>query len=422
MKVTRTKLKNGLKTVIIETPDSNVVATTLFIGAGGRYENPESYGLSHFLEHMLFKGTKKYPNKEVYATAIESIGGQQNGGTDLDYTCYLNIVPKEYYALAFDSILEQVKNPLIPAEEIERDRGVIIEEGRMRSDDPSTLVWDKLTGVMWPGQPLGSDVLGPEKNLKTFQRPQFIEYMNMHYRVENMALAVAGGVKASEITPILEDIFGQLEKGQKTEPLPIVEDQTESRTALIEKNIDQANLILAYKTFPISDKRKVALDVLSSILGSGMGSILFREVREKRSLAYRIFSSAEYFSDAGVFAIYAGLNRDNVEEAIEAIKAELAKTVAAPIGEEDIKRAKEFLKGSFKISMETAGSLANWYGRKELTHPDTPDPEEIFEQIDKLSTEDLTEVAKEIFRPERENLLIVGPYKDKTKFEKALKS
>jgi predicted Zn-dependent peptidase len=421
MKVTRTKLSNGLKTVIIEMPDSQAVSTSLFVGAGGRYEKPEISGLSHFLEHMAFKGTKKFPSSLTFNSLIESVGGRQNAWTDMDHTNYYNVVPKAHRKMGFEVIYEQIKNPLIPEEEINKERGVIIEEINMRNDNPAVLVWDKLGGLLWPNQPLGEDLIGTKENIKSFQRKDFVDYRNKYYKTENMALAVAGGIRTEEVRPELEGFFGKLESGERLEPEPIFENQKESRVNAIFKETDQANLILAYKTFSIHDPRKVALDLLSVIIGGGFGSILFREIREKLGLAYHAETHLEYFADTGFIAAYAGLNKDKVASAASKIKEELFKTKDMKFRVEDVARAKEYLKGFYQVQLETSSSLSNWFGKRELISPENPEPKDLVGLIDKVTDDELRSVANGIFTETKESMLVVGPYKEKDKFEKALK-
>lgn len=420
MKVTRHTLKNGLRTVIVEMAESNVVSTSVYVGAGGRYETPDLYGISHFLEHMAFKGTFKYPTAEDYANAIESIGGKQNAWTSHDHTGYWNIVPKEHALLAFDSLAEQLTDLILDPEEIDKERGVIIEEINMVYDNPSDIAWHKLGEVMWPGQSIGSDLLGPKSNIKKFKRNDFIEYKKPLYVAKNMTLCVAGGIKALEVIEMLESFFGKIPEGEKVTPPMIMFDQNEPRVGTFYKDSDQSHVILAYKTFSLYDSRRYILDILVAILGSGMGSVLFKEIRERRGLAYAIYVLTDYYSEFGALAIYAGLNKEKTIEAIEVIKEQLEISKDKIFTDDVIKRAKEYVKGGYVISLENAKNLSNWYAEREFLEPEKPEPKEIRMIIDKITAEEIIEVAKTIFRPEAESLVISGPFKDKEKFVKIL--
>lgn len=422
MKVTRHTLHNGLKVVVVERPDSEVVSTSVYVGAGGRYETAENFGISHFLEHMAFKGTHKYPTSEEYATAIESIGGKQNAWTSHDHTGYWNIVPKEHCLLAFDSIAEQLTDLILDPEEIEKEKGVIIEEVNMVLDNPSELVWHKLGEVMWPNQSIGSDLLGPKSNIRKFKKKDFEKYKKPLYVSKNMTVCVAGGIKANEVILQLESTFGKIPLGEKTLPPEIIFDQKESQVALIEKDSDQSHVVLAYKSISMYDKRRYILDVLVAILGSGMGSVLFKEVREKRGLSYAVYIINDYYSEFGTVAVYAGLNKERTEEAISVIKEILVKYQTELFNEDEIKRAKEYVKGGYVIALENAKNLSNWYAEREFLDPEKPEPKEILRLIDQVTAEEILEIANVVFRPERETLVVTGPFKDEEKFAKLLRN
>jgi predicted Zn-dependent peptidase len=422
MKVTRQTLKNGIRTIIIELPDSEVVSTSVFVGAGGRYETPETFGISHFLEHMAFKGTKKYPKPEVLNSVIESVGGVHNAETEIDYTRFFNIVPKEKISVSLDVLSDQVSNLLLPKKEMDKERGVITEEINMYYDDPKEIPLLKLGGVLWPGQPMSSDLLGTKEIIRRLQPQDLRLYMNTYYKTENLVLSVAGGIKAEKILLGLEKTFSKVSQGKKKQPEKVIENQKERKIKVFFKDSDQAHAVLAYRTFSYSDKRKYILDVFSTLFGVGLGSILHHEIREKRGLAYYADASSLYATDCGTLIIRAGFNKDKVGEALGVVKTELNKAKRELYIQKRINRAKELIKGIFKIRLERAEGLSDWYGKRELLSPEIPEPKEIAGLIDKVTAEEIKTLANDIFKDDLENLVIVGPYKDKARFEKALKS
>ncbi|PIZ01181.1 hypothetical protein COY62_00080 [bacterium (Candidatus Howlettbacteria) CG_4_10_14_0_8_um_filter_40_9] len=420
MKVTRHTLKNGIRTVIAEMPDREVVATSVYVGAGGRYETPKTYGISHFLEHMLGKGTEKYPSQEIFNSLIASVGGIRNATTGSEWTRYYNLMPKTHRLIGFEALSEQISRPLLEKEEIEKERGTITEEINMTYDNPGRAIWFRFRSFAWEGQPVESDLLGPKENILRLERKDLDTYMKSHYIAENITICVAGDLKPKETIKELEQYFGGVKKGKKLLSRKIDNKQVQSRVLVSDKKIDQAHIVLGYKSFSYSDKRRFALDVLMAILGGGNSSTLYKEIRGKRGLAYNIWGKNGYFVDAGISEVYAGLSKDKVYDALKIIKSELynSKEVFSPKGE--IKKAKELLKGRKVMRLDdTLGSCLE-YGSMELLDPLKLDPKEEAKMIDKVTAEEIREVAREIFQDSKENLVVIGPYRDKKKFEKAL--
>lgn len=420
MKVEKTRLKNGLRTVIVEIPGIEIISTNLTVGAGGRYETPELFGISHFLEHMAFKGTKKYPSHKDFSEAIEGIGGQQNAWTSEEYITYLNKVTTKDAYVAFDTLAEQTSNPLFLPKEIENERGVIIEEINRANDNPGSFIWHRLNEVLWPNQNAASDLLGPKKNIKRVKKNDFKKYMEKYYLSENMTVCVAGGLKFKGALFVLNKTIGQIPRGKKILPEPIRVSQNKSRTKLFRKEVDQSQVVLAYKTFSDKDPRKYALSLLMTMLGGGMSSILFREIREKRGLAYAVMAGTDLFSDAGVAFAYAGLNKEKTAEAISVIKKEIWKTKKGNFKDTEFIRAKEYLKGRYLLRLDGTNKISSWYGIRELLDPEGPDPRDLPKIVDKITKEEVISVAGEVFKSEIENLLVVGPFKDEGKFARIL--
>jgi predicted Zn-dependent peptidase len=298
----------------------------------------------------------------------------------------------------------------------------ITEEINMYYDDPKEIPLLKLGGVLWPGQPMSSDLLGTKEIIRRLQPQDLRLYMNTYYKTENLVLSVAGGIKAEKILLGLEKTFSKVSQGKKKQPEKVIENQKERKIKVFFKDSDQAHAVLAYRTFSYSDKRKYILDVFSTLFGVGLGSILHHEIREKRGLAYYADASYLYATDCGTLIIRAGFNKDKVGEALGVVKTELNKAKRELYIQKRINRAKELIKGIFKIRLERAEGLSDWYGKRELLSPEIPEPKEIAGLIDKVTAEEIKNLANDIFKDDLENLVIVGPYKDKARFEKALKS
>jgi predicted Zn-dependent peptidase len=421
MNVVQHTLKNGIKTVIIELPHRNLVSTAVFVGAGGRYEEYDSFGISHFVEHMVFKGTKKYPDYEKVALAVEMYGGEENGGTSKDNTYYTNTVRPKFYKEAFDVLGQEVGAPLFDEKEIEKEKGVVIEEIHQDNDDPADFAARRMGELLWGNHPLGCDILGPIENIHKFNKKDLENYFRKHYNSENMAIAVAGNIKAEEAIPELEKAFGIVPGGKKIVPQQADMTQAESQVAVYSQEIEQGHVYYAFKAFPHSDKRRYALDVLLSVLGKGAGSELYKIVREEQGLAYAIGTFNRYMTDAGFCGVYAGLNVDSAPEAVAMIKKTIFEAKEKLYSPDEILRAKEYLKGLFIMNnLENTADIAYYYGRKELLYPQDPSYQERGKLLDAVTAEEVREVAREIFRTEKENLVVVGPYEDKEIFVKML--
>lgn len=422
MKTTKTVIKNGIKVIVTEVPGVDLVSTNVTVGAGGRYETPKLFGISHFVEHMAFKGTKKYPTHRDLAEAIESIGGVKNAMTSDDYTTYWNKVPASHLNVALDVLNEQVNHSFFRQEDIEKERGVIIEEINRTNEEPMSFTLLELNRFLWEGQNAASDILGTKENIRRFMARDFKDYVQKYYTSENITISIAGGVNADEALKKVEKTFGLVEKRPKELPESIDMFQEDPRVRVINKDYKQAHVALAYKTFGIDDPRKMPFNVLITMIGEGMGSLLFEEIREKRGLAYAVVAAREYFSDAGYGIIYAGLNGQKAEEAVSVILDVLEQVKKGEFGDWEFSRAKEYLKGMTAGQMDGTEKISLYNGIHELLNPNGPSIKEAILEIEKVTKEEIISVAKEIFVPQKENLLVVGPFKDENNFAKILNS
>jgi len=415
-----TKLKNGLKVITSEMPNVFGVSNNVFVGAGSRYETKEENGISHFLEHMTLKGTKKRPTSEDVFGTINSIGGLINAGTSNEYTCFWNKVPQKYFSLGLELLSDMLFNSLFKEEEINREKGVIIEEINMYKDRPSNYVIRIGYGLLWGDTPLGRDILGTKESVAEFQRKDFLNYLKNLYQPQNMVVSVAGNIKHQEVIKEAEKNFGKLKNYVIRNWDKYKDDQKKFEVAINYKETDQAHLFLAFKAISRHHPDKPVLDVLDSILSRGGSGRLLVNIREKRGLAYDIAAYEDNFLDTGCIFSHAGLNSQKLEEAIKAILDEFKKLKEEKIGDKELKKAKEYLKGSFLLSMDDCENVASWLGEQALFDKKIKTPEEKIKEIEKVTPEQIQKLSQKLFVKEKLNLALIGPFKDKKPFDDIL--
>ncbi len=416
-----TSLPNGLTLITIDRPHLDSVTTLLEVGVGSRYETKNINGISHFLEHMFFKGSKKYPSAEQISTLIDGLGAVNNAFTHKEFTGYWIKSSSKHIELAADVVSSMIKESLLAGEEIEREKGVIVEELRMVRDDPSRFIWDLYERLQFGDQPLGWDLGGDEKTINSFKRKDFVKYVESLYSPKNMVLVFAGKLPKN-IDSLAKKYFSDLpqRKMHLFKPFQKIK-QKSPKINIFFKKTDQANIVLGMEGYSRYDKKKYAARVLSAILGEGMSSRLFIQVRERRGLAYHISCDHSSYQDTGSFTVSAGLKLEKVTDGLEVILAELKKVVAEKVTDDELKKAKEMIRGRLAIRSESTNFLAEYFGFNFVLDRKIETFEEYLENIDRVSVEDILEVAKELIQPERFNLQVVGPFKEKTVFEKILK-
>lgn len=410
-------LKNGLNVLIIDTKSFPTITTLLLVGAGSRYENEKNNGIAHFFEHMAFKGSKKYQNSFVISSAIEGIGGVFNAFTSKDHTGYWIKATSEHFGLVIDVLSDMVLNSLLLEEEINREKGVIIEEMNMYEDTPSRKVNDIFEELLYKGNPLGFDIIGTKETVNSFNRNTFVTYMDSLYRPGNAVLVIAGGLEGKEkdYLKLVEDKFSGWKNAKTTGFEDMKETQKSPQLLLKEKKTEQAHFCLGYRAFSFKDERKTILSVLSAVLGGGMSSRLFIEVRERRGLCYYIYAGRELYHDVGNFVIQAGVTNsaEKVKEAIKVILDECHKIAEGKLTDEEVNRAKELIKGRMLLSLEDSQSVASFFGNKKLLENKIMTPQEVIDQIDKVSREQIAALAKQLFVKETLNTSIIGPFTNK---------
>ncbi|EKD90163.1 MAG: processing protease [uncultured bacterium] len=413
-------LKNGLTLITIDRPYLDSVTTLVAIGAGSRYETKKINGISHFLEHMFFKGSKKYPSAEQISNLVDGIGAVNNAATDKEVTYYWIKSSVRHIKLSSDILSSMIKESLLSAEEIEREKGVIIEELRMYRDNPSRYVWELYERLQFGDQPLGWDIGGDEKTITSLGRKDFVSYMNSLYSPKNMVLVYVGKLPKN-IEKMAEEHFGDLPKRATSQFKPFVKSkQVKPRVNIFYKATDQANLVLGMEGFSRYDDKRYSARVLATILGAGMSSRLFIQVRERRGFAYHVSAQHDSYKDTGTFTVYAGLKLEKVYEGLGVILTELEKTILEEVTDEELKKAKEMIRGRIALQSESTNFLAEYFGTNFALDRKVRTFEELIQKIDKVTKEDVQVLAKELFKKDKMNLQIIGPFKDADKFENIL--
>ena len=408
-------LKNGLQVIFVDIKAFPTITTVLLVGAGSRYENKDNNGIAHFFEHMAFKGSKKYPDSFVISSTVEGLGGIFNAFTSKDHTGYWIKSLADHFDTAVDVLSDMIQHSLLVPEEIEREKGVITEEINMYHDMPQRKVGEMFEALLYKDSPLGFEIAGHKEIINKFDKNTFVDYMRKLYHPNNAVLVVAGGLK--DKSQYLNQIKSKLEnwqEGEKSTFVKINESQTEPQIFIKHKKTEQAHFCIGFRAFSFNDSRKYALNVLSAILGGGMSSRLFIQVRERRGLCYYISTGNELYSDCGNIVTQAGVtnNLDKVKEAIKVILNEHEKITKGEIKDEELKRAKELIKGRFLLSLEDSSVVANYFGTKKLLQDSLETPQEVIKKIEAVTSEEVSSLASNLFVKRNLNLAMVGPFEE----------
>lgn len=401
-------LENGLRIITSSMPYTYSVSIMIFVGAGSRYEGAEEVGSSHFIEHLCFKGTEQRATSKEISEAIEGVGGILNGGTDKELTVYWCKVARPHFLLALDLMVDMLRNSRFDAQDMEKERQIIIEELNMSMDSPPQRVNILIDEVIWPDQPLGRDVAGSKETVAALSREMLLEYLSRQYVPNNTVVSVAGDIGDEEVLASLSSVFGDWTTGTPQPPFPAVESQDAPRLHIEHRDTEQAHLCLSVRGLSTLHPDRFNLDMLNVILGEGMSSRLFLEIRERRGLAYDIHSYVDHFLDSGAVTIYAGVDPKRIDATIEAILEELRR-LKDGVPALELVKAKELSKGRLLLRMEDTRSVAGWMGGQELLTGRILTVDEIVSIIDAITPEDLERVARDLFITEKLNLAIVGP-------------
>jgi len=412
-------LKNGSRVIIAPRKDTQAVTVMVFVKVGSRYETVPLNGASHFLEHLMFKGTKRRPDTQTISRELDSIGAEFNAFTSKDHTAYYIKASKQHLDLALDMLSDMLINSTFDAKELDRERGVIIEEINMYEDNPMALVEDIFEKQLYGNTPLGRNIAGTKQGIAAMNRSAMLRYKSAYYIGSNTTILVAGSVPKN-VRSLVSNFFRQLPRQRRGKQFTAQKGFARPGVVVRQKATEQVHLTLGMPTFGYIDKRNDALALLSVILGGTMSSRLFIEIRERRGLCYYIRASVNPYEQIGHLAIQAGIDKQRIDQAIPAITAELAKVAQHGVTAEELHRAKEYVKGKFVLSLEDSENVAGWLGKQALFQRKVKTDAERITEIEKVTRRAVEQVARQVLRPSAYRLAIVGPYTDQARFAKLL--
>lgn len=408
------RLPSGLRLMTIPMEHTKTITILVLVGTGSRYETKELNGLSHFLEHLIFKGTEKRPGALDISQELDAIGAEYNAFTSKEYTGYYAKAGAEHLEFVMEIIADIFLNSKLDAREIDKERGVIIQEINMYLDSPQRQVADVYEELLYGDQPLGWTIAGSKENILNLRAEQFRDYFNTHYFAQNTVVAIAGQINREQTKKLTEKFFAAIrQKQEKLKALPVKFSQATPALKLFNKQTDQTHLLLGVRGYDLFDPRQEALKILAVILGGGMSSRLFTEVREKRGLAYYISTSADHYLDAGDLTTAAGVENEKLSLATQVILAEYKKLREEGITEQELKKAKDYVKGKMAISFESSDDLASFYAGQQLLKEEVLTPEEKFAKLNAVTAAEVKKVAQDIFQPQKLNLAFIGPQQAK---------
>ncbi|MDD3861677.1 MAG: pitrilysin family protein [Candidatus Gracilibacteria bacterium] len=416
----KTILTNGLRVVTEKIEGTKSLTILVLVGAGSRYENQEIRGISHFLEHMFFKGAKKFKNTKEVSEAIDSVGGIFNAFTGKEYAGYFVKVASEYGEVAASVLSDMLINSKFDQAEIEKERGVILEEYNMYQDTPMYQIGWNFENLVFGDQPMGWDQIGTKELIKTVNHEDFVNYKKSLYVPNNTVIAIAGNVDHNEAVALVEKYFEMDEAKKELEFLPL-EDKEGGKVSLKEKKTEQAHVAIGCCGYAETHKDHWGLKLLSVILGGNMSSRMFLGVREAKGLAYYIHTSTDSYIDGGILVTNAGVDLNRVDEAVKGIVAEYKTIVNESVPEEELKKAKSYLKGKMVLGLEDSEEFAHLLAKYELLHGEMKSPDEIMKLIDKVTVADISRIAKEVLAEEKLKIAVIGPFSDEQHFVEMLK-
>ena len=402
-------LPNGLRIVTTPMPATQAVSVNIFVGVGSRSEPARLNGITHFLEHMVFKGTEKRPDAILIAQEIEGAGGTLNAYTNKEFTCYWNIVPFDRFPTAFDVAADMLLHSKLEQVEIDRECPVVQQELKRNHDNPGAWAGRLIGTSVYGEQPAGWDVGGPVELIPTWKRPDFIGHISEWYKPSNIVVSVAGNVTHQQVVELATPLFSEMEDGPLPPITPYDASVTGPRVATDTRPIDQCTMYLGLPMFGREDPDRFAIRIMNDVLGGGMSSRLFREVRERRGLAYSVGSGYGYLADAGVFTISAGVNRDKLRETISVCLEETEKLSTELVPDDELRKAKDHNIGRFRLSLETAFSVGQRNGELLLTKGMIESVDDVVAQIEAVTAEDVQKVARRVVLRDRLHCSVVGP-------------
>lgn len=417
-------LEDGLRFISAPIASSHTVTVLVMVGVGSRYESKRLNGMSHFLEHMFFKGTKKRNSAMAVSTELDKIGANYNAFTGKEATGFYIKTDSRHIDLSIDVISDILTNSNFDIKEVDKERGVILEEMKMVKDTPMHYVCDLFEQLLYGEGPLGQLIVGEEENISKFDRNDFVSYMKKFYTTKSVVICVAGDEsKIKGVQAKIQKAFQGVKKAKLNNKAldSAIPEQKKPEVLLHSKKTDQAHVCIGVRAYGLKDKNRYALKLLGVILGGNMSSRLFNEVREKRGLAYYVHTDYDAYVDEGYLVTQSGLHKTKVEDGLKVILKEYKKIADEGVGEEELSKAKEYIKGISAISLETSDRIASFLANQEVLLEEIVTLEENFKKIDKVTTKDIQNIAKDIFVNEKLNLAIIGDYKNKKQFVDILK-
>ncbi|MEK9180131.1 MAG: pitrilysin family protein [Patescibacteria group bacterium] len=421
MEFKKLTLKNGLRAILIPRPKSVAATVLILVEAGAEYETKNINGLSHFLEHMTFKGTSKRPEPGQIAEELAALGAQSNAFTSYEYTGYWAKVEYRKLPKIMEIVSDLYLNPLFNPTEIDKERGVIIEEINMYEDMPMRKVHDLLTSLLYGDQPAGWDVAGHKEIIKKLSRDDFVTYRSKHYVPQKTLVVVAGNFDPKRTEAQVRGYFENVKKGTRTPRFRTKERQARPELMVKFKESDQSHLVLGVRAFDLFDKRRYAIQVLADVIGGGMSSRLFKRIREQMGAAYYVSASPDLYLDHGYLAVSAGVDHLKASAVIEAIIEEFRRISKELVPAKELQKSKDHLIGNLMLELETSDELASYYGSQEILARKTLHPQGLVDKIQNIKAEEVRAVARAIFKDKNLNLAVIGPYKHTGSFKKILR-
>lgn len=421
MKFLKKVLHNGLRVITIPMKDNPTVTVLFLVEAGSKYEDKKLNGISHFLEHMCFKGTNKRPKAIDISKELDAIGSQYNAFTAQEYTGYYAKSDARHFSQVFDIVSDIYLNSSFPEKEIEKEKGVIIEEINMYEDMPHRHVQDLILELLYDGQPAGWNIAGEKANILKMKRDDFVNYKSEHYLPEATVLVVAGQITEEQVLKQVNEVFKDVPRGKKAQKLKVKESQKKPEILLKYKKTDQTHFVIGFRSYDLLNKNNAILSVLGGILGGGMSSRLFQKLREEMGVGYYVRAYNDAFTDHGFFQVSAGVDNKRIEEVLQAILLQCSELKTVKVSDDELNKVKECLIGNMKLSLESSDDIANFYGAQELLKKKMETSDERAEEIRSVTAAEVQKLANEIFQNEKLNLAMIGPFRDKAKFAKTFK-
>lgn len=413
-------LNNGLRVVLVPMESTQAVTVLVLVATGSKYENKQNNGISHFLEHMFFKGTKKRPSTLAIAEELDRVGGEYNAFTGKEFTGYYAKVDYKHLDLALDIVSDIFLNSKLEPVEIDKEKKVIIEEIKMYQDTPMQHVVKLWEDLLYQDQPAGWHIAGTPETVSRVKQDDLFNYLSKHYLAANTLVCLAGKIDSQKVLPKIEEYFKAIRPGSPPSKEPVKEKQLKAGVLCQYKKTDQTHLCLGVRAYGLFHPDRYTLSILSVLLGGFMSSRLWIAVREQKALAYYVRTSVQEYTDSGYLVTQAGVDHQKVDEAIKTILDEYEKIKADGIGEQELLKTKDHIKGSLILELEGSDEMASWLAGQEILEKEILTPEQVFAMIDKVTIEDIRRVAKDIFKKEKLNLALIGPFRNKKIFEKIL--